>query len=57
MNKEEGGLLSLEKDKQSIDIFQRLQEMLASMKYGSITLVIQDGKVIQVERNEKVRIK
>ncbi|MFB5283630.1 MULTISPECIES: YezD family protein [Peribacillus] len=40
-----------------MDIFQRLQEMLASMKYGSITLVIQDGKVIQVERNEKVRIK
>ncbi|MEH6946042.1 YezD family protein [Bacillus sp. JJ634] len=47
----------MEKDKQSIDIFQRLQEMLASMRYGSITLVIQDGKVIQVERNEKVRIK
>ncbi|WP_081415846.1 YezD family protein [Peribacillus kribbensis] len=30
--------------------------MLASVKYGSITLVIQDGKVIQIEKNEKVRL-
>ncbi|AOH55091.1 DUF2292 domain-containing protein [Peribacillus muralis] len=31
--------------------------MLHSMKYGSITLVVQDGKIIQMERNEKLRIK
>ncbi|XHU85385.1 YezD family protein [Peribacillus muralis] len=31
--------------------------MLHSMKYGSITLIIQDGKIIQMERNEKLRIK
>jgi hypothetical protein len=31
--------------------------MLDSMKFGSITLVIQDGKIIQLERNEKVRLR
>ncbi|ASS97591.1 DUF2292 domain-containing protein [Peribacillus simplex NBRC 15720 = DSM 1321] len=31
--------------------------MLNSMKYGSITLIVQDGKIIQMERNEKLRIK
>ncbi|PFA62237.1 DUF2292 domain-containing protein [Bacillus sp. AFS015802] len=31
--------------------------MLESMNYGSITIVVQDGKVIQLEKNEKVRIK
>ncbi|MFX3625239.1 MAG: YezD family protein [Ectobacillus sp.] len=31
--------------------------MLKDMKYGSITLVVQDGKIIQLERNEKVRLK
>ncbi|RUQ30592.1 DUF2292 domain-containing protein [Peribacillus cavernae] len=31
--------------------------MLDSIKFGSITLVIQDGKIIQVEKHEKVRIK
>ncbi|QPA33348.1 YezD family protein [Anoxybacillus caldiproteolyticus] len=31
--------------------------MLDSMKFGSITLVIQDGKIIQLEKNEKVRLR
>ncbi|WP_269448544.1 YezD family protein [Metabacillus kandeliae] len=35
----------------------KLKEMLGSMSYGSITLVVQDGKVIQLEKNEKVRLK
>jgi hypothetical protein len=30
--------------------------MLKIIKYGSITLVVQDGKVIQVEKKEKVRL-
>ncbi|WP_249366415.1 YezD family protein [Neobacillus rhizophilus] len=30
--------------------------MLESIKFGSITLVIQDGKVVQIEKNEKVRL-
>ncbi|WP_420490551.1 YezD family protein [Neobacillus drentensis] len=30
--------------------------MLDSLKYGSITLVIQDGKIVQIEKNEKVRL-
>ncbi|OIJ13458.1 DUF2292 domain-containing protein [Anaerobacillus alkalilacustris] len=31
--------------------------MLKGVKYGSITLVVQDGKVIQLEKNEKHRLK
>ncbi|MTH52673.1 DUF2292 domain-containing protein [Bacillus mangrovi] len=34
-----------------------LKEMLQAMKYGSITLIVQDGKIIQLEKNEKVRLK
>ncbi|WP_407948731.1 YezD family protein [Peribacillus faecalis] len=30
--------------------------MLETVKFGSITLVVQDGKVIQIEKNEKVRL-
>ncbi|QKI83691.1 YezD family protein [Kroppenstedtia eburnea] len=30
--------------------------MLKGMRYGSITLVVQDGKVIQLEKSEKVRL-
>ncbi|MDF9761314.1 YezD family protein [Peribacillus simplex] len=47
----------MDKENQLAEIFERLQEMLNSMKYGSITLIVQDGKIIQMERNEKLRIK
>ncbi|MDR6226638.1 hypothetical protein JOE21_002645 [Desmospora profundinema] len=39
------------------EIFDQIEKMLETMKYGSITLVVQDGKVIQLEKNEKVRIR
>lgn len=34
----------------------RLIEILKDIKYGSVTLVIQDGVVVRIEKNEKVRI-
>ncbi|MCL4441127.1 MAG: YezD family protein [Firmicutes bacterium] len=34
-----------------------LMDMVASVKYGSITLIIQDGVVIQIDKNEKLRLK
>ncbi|WP_153127151.1 YezD family protein [Peribacillus tepidiphilus] len=51
----------MEKDEKKEDqleqVIPKLRSMLNSMKYGSITLVIQDGKVIQLEKNEKLRLK
>jgi len=41
----------------SIEDIEKLNEMAKSLKYGSITLVFQDGKLIQIEKNEKVRVK
>lgn len=35
----------------------KLKVMLSTMNYGSITLVVQDNVVVQLERNEKVRLK
>ncbi|MEB9503305.1 YezD family protein [Bacillus anthracis] len=39
------------------EVSERIQAMLVDMKYGSITIVVQDGKVIQLEKSEKVRLK
>ncbi|MDG4656866.1 YezD family protein [Ectobacillus antri] len=36
---------------------EKIKLMLDDMKFGSITLIVQDGKVIQLEKNEKVRLK
>lgn len=37
--------------------FKKLLELMSTVKYGSITLIIQDGKVIQIDKNEKMRLK
>ena len=34
-----------------------LRKLLNDMKYGSITLVVQDGKIVQIDKMEKHRIK
>ncbi len=36
---------------------KRLLELMETVRYGSITIIIQDGKVVQIEKNEKVRLK
>ncbi len=38
------------------EVMAHLEQMLTTIKFGSITLVVQDGKVIQIEKNEKVRL-
>ncbi|HBQ85573.1 MAG TPA: DUF2292 domain-containing protein [Syntrophomonas sp.] len=39
----------------SLDL-ELLQTLIKGILYGSITLIIQDGKVIQIEKNEKIRL-
>lgn len=35
----------------------RIRELLSDIQYGSVTIVVQDGRIIQIEKNEKVRLK
>ena len=39
------------------EIVQTIEELLETIRYGSITLVVQDGKIIQIESHEKIRLK
>lgn len=36
---------------------ETVNEMIQNIQYGSVTIVIQDGKVVQIEKVEKHRIK
>ena len=38
------------------DLERLVREALASIRFGTVTLVIQDGRVIQIDRNEKIRL-
>ncbi|UPU37452.1 YezD family protein [Geomonas paludis] len=42
--------------KLSRDLEQRIRLALRDLRYGTVTLVVQDGKVIQLDKNEKIRI-
>lgn len=41
----------------SAENLQTLEKMLSDMKFGSITIIVQDGKIIQIDKTEKVRVK
>lgn len=34
-----------------------LEKILSDMKYGNITIIVQDGKIIQIDKTEKYRLK
>ncbi|MER1986881.1 MAG: YezD family protein [Solibacillus sp.] len=38
-------------------VLENIKASLETLKYGTITLVVQDGVVIQIEKNEKIRLK
>lgn len=36
---------------------KKIIELLETIQYGSITVIIQDGNILQIEKNEKIRMK
>jgi hypothetical protein len=48
----------MENRKQNVEFsLEKIKAMLDTMSYGSITLIIQDKYVVQIEKNEKIRLK
>ena len=44
--------------KENIELtMENVKKLVNSIQYGSVTLVIQDNYVVQIERNEKIRLK
>lgn len=46
-----------EKQPFSNEHLKQLLQLINTVKYGSITLIIQDGIVVQIDKNEKIRLK
>lgn len=40
----------------SQDVINKITEQLASLKFGELTVVVHDGKVVQIEVKEKIRL-
>ncbi len=50
-----------EEQRKKTDILERdleqVIEMVQTVRYGSVTIIIQDHKIMQIEKNEKIRMK
>lgn len=40
----------------SRDLERLVREALTTIRFGTVTLVVQDGRVIQVDKSEKIRL-
>jgi hypothetical protein len=38
------------------ELRRKIGEALASIRFGTVTLVVQDGRVIQLDKSEKIRL-
>jgi hypothetical protein len=47
----------LRSDPWSIELERKIREALGDIRFGTVTLVVQDGKVIQIDKSEKIRLK
>ncbi len=43
-------------EKWSYELEMRIRAALGEIRYGAGSLVIQDGKVIQIDKSEKIRL-
>jgi hypothetical protein len=43
-------------DSRSAFALDKVRDALAELRFGTVTVVVQDGVVVQVERTEKVRL-
>jgi hypothetical protein len=43
-------------DPWSRELEKVIREALVSIKFGTVSLIVQDGRVIQVDKSEKIRL-
>ncbi len=44
-------------DPWSRELEQQVREALRTIRFGTVTLVIQDGHIVQIDRSEKIRVR
>lgn len=47
---------NLQAGKLSGEVERALRDALRTIRFGTVTLVVQDGRIIQIEKNEKFRL-
>lgn len=50
------GIAQEQQDRWNRELEHQVRDALHAIRYGTVTLVIQDGRVIQIDKNEKIRL-
>jgi hypothetical protein len=53
----QSGIGAGNKEQWSSELELKIREALREIRFGTVTLVIQDGRVIQIDKSEKIRLK
>jgi hypothetical protein len=40
-----------------LEVIRRVRDSLRSIRFGTVLIVVQDGKVVQIEMAEKIRLR
>ena len=40
-----------------LEVIRRVRESLRSIRFGTVLIVVQDGKVVQIEKAERIRLR
>jgi hypothetical protein len=40
-----------------LEVIRRVRDSLRSIRFGTVLMVVQDGKVVQIETAEKIRLR
>ncbi len=43
------------REKNSIDVWEDIKKKVNDLRYGSVSISVQDGKIVQVETSSKTR--
>ena len=56
-SREGEGASMTEVDDETAEAVERMREALRGLRYGTVTAVVHDGEIVQVERTEKLRLR
>lgn len=46
----------MEQTKVTKEELEKIREFIEDVRFGSVTVIVQDGRIVQIERNEKLRL-
>lgn len=46
----------MERTKVTKEDLQKIKEFIEDIRFGSVSVIVQDGRIIQIEKNEKIRL-